>query len=189
MKIFEKLFEHLLAPVLVIIFTPIATIAGSKLTTNNWTQFIEKIPSWIIYTFFVVIIIWFVIILIRKRLKVIEEDNYPILPFISRTPIYGYENIGQLKYARVKWNILHPANPTWVSTNINPNDIEVDTPPICPDCNTEIKEMKNFWGKYVWSCVKCGFKTKSKLSYWIIEEDIKKIAKSEIIRFKKEKRK
>jgi ribosomal protein L37AE/L43A len=64
-----------------------------------------------------------------------------------------------------------------------PHDLDIDTPPRCPKCETEIEQTRSFWGGYVWKCVKCGFQKRNRESYYREGERAEKIARREFEMF------
>ena len=61
--------------------------------------------------------------------------------------------------------------------DIESENIEVEIPPRCPQCKTELEETKKFWGGYKWGCVNCGFTKKNSESWYIERDRVEKIAK------------
>ena len=113
MKTIELLFKNLTIPLLLLILTPIATAIGSKTITGNWRNWFEKIPTWGYIVFVILMGTLFVIVLVKKRLKQISEENESAPPLIVRPPILGYRVIGNLPYKGGKWSILYPNLPHW----------------------------------------------------------------------------
>ena len=82
-------------------------------------------------------------------------------------------------YAGVIWIVRAP-KPSELDLEppeITASDLELETPPRCPKCETEIEQSRSFWGGYVWKCVKCGFHKRNSDSYYREEERARKIAK------------
>ena len=111
-----------------------------------------------------------------------QNKNYPEVEVTAKASSFRpYKSRSVLPYADVKWKVLYPENPTWTDEPVNPDNIEIGIPPICPKCETELNERKNIFGKYVWSCISCEFKTKSPKNFELVKYDIKKIAKRNFI--------
>ena len=92
---------------------------------------------------------------------------------------WGYEDIGNIDHAGVKWRIIAPLPPPpslYRGPDLTPSGIRVRTPPRCPECETQIEESKSFWGGYVWNCPDCDFKKRSKRSYYRVKDNVEKIA-------------
>lgn len=171
----EDLLNNFLYPLLVAFFMPLATILGSQLTTGDYTKWINQIPFLGKVVFIVVIILWLGIILIRKRLKVIEPSGVGAFS-VSR---WGYEDIGAIDFGGVKWRVIAPLPPPpslHRGPDLTPSRIRISTPPRCPVCETKIEESKSFWGGYVWNCPSCDFKKRSWRSYHRVEDSVEKIA-------------
>jgi ribosomal protein L37AE/L43A len=153
------------------------------MNTGSWTIWFARIPRawWIIAGLF--IFVWLLTIAIRKRVKRFRSlDAGPGIS-VSRTPLFGWIPIGTLKYAEVLWKIRAPAPEPmapWTRLNrseISPSCIEVEIPPRCPKCETELEQSHSFWGGCIWKCVQCGFQKRNKDSYYKEEERVEKIAR------------
>jgi ribosomal protein L37AE/L43A len=96
-------------------------------------------------------------------------------------PYGDWMDVGRLNYAGVIWIVRAP-KPPWHQLDAEPisvDDLELQTPPRCPKCETEIEQTQSFWGGYIWKCVRCGFKKRNSESYYREEERAKKIARRE----------
>ena len=168
-------------PLLVALMTPFAFSVISKARTRGWSKWYTYIPMswWMVLALGVPGLIVFAIT--RKRRKRLEELNAgPPIRIVSM-PLFGWVTIGRLTYADVVWLVrAHAPNPIADldrREQVDACTIEVETPPRCPDCETEIEESHSFWGGYVWKCVGCGFKKRSRDSYYDEEERAEKIAR------------
>lgn len=115
----------------------------------------------------------------KKRYGEVQIFNQGSPIVMIRVPPYGWNKIGEFPYKDVIWEIQAPNEYSWRGSysDIEPEDIEVKTPPRCPQCKTELEEKRKFWGGYKWECVSCGF-TKRNSESWYIEKDrAEKIAK------------
>jgi ribosomal protein L37AE/L43A len=182
-KITEIFFEKAVVPLIIIIGTPIATAIVSKIKTGAWGKFFNEIPNYYWYIFIFMGTIWIGILWNAKRRKKIEEENSSSGVMIFSVPFGGYIDFAEIELFKVKWRILLPAPDPYSSfekfdhDNISPKQIEIDTPPRCPKCGTELEERRSFFGKYNWNCVGCGFNTKNSENYYAISEKVKKIVK------------
>jgi len=92
----------------------------------------------------------------------------------------GWVTIGKIDYNGLVWRIIIPA-PAEKSFNPIPlSSIEVEIPPRCPNCETEIEELSNHSGRVVWRCVRCGFKKRNRDGYFTEKHRAEKIARREL---------
>ncbi|MBC7349958.1 MAG: hypothetical protein H5U05_08295 [Candidatus Aminicenantes bacterium] len=181
MKKHHYILEKIALPLLVSFLTPIATSIGSKITTGNWTLLFSKIPLSYKVVFFLLIIFWIIINIVQRKNKNVTSEG-PLISFI-KIPPWGWENIGNISYAGVKWVIIVPAQPLKtlsVHHNISPEDLEIKIPPRCPKCETELEQYKSFIGGFIWKCIACGFKIRSHNDFFKEAERAKKIAKRQL---------
>lgn len=101
---------------------------------------------------------------------------------IQSIPVFGYRTHGIMKFKNVKWRTIVPKKYSWHDTkNTDPDLLEISKIPYCPNCeNMELNENKNVFGRYVWKCIKCGFKTTNKFSASEESENALKLARSAI---------
>jgi ribosomal protein L37AE/L43A len=182
MKIAQFLLDKIVAPLLVVLLTPIIIGIGSKIKTGDWIEWFGLIPNtlWIVFGLF--ILLWIIVIAIRRRVKQLQELDAGPGIFVISTPAFGWITIGKLNYAGVVWRVRAPAPDPWEPFNpskISPSSIEVETPPRCPKCETEIEQSHSFWGGYIWRCVSCGFQKRNRDSYYKESERAEKIARRE----------
>jgi ribosomal protein L37AE/L43A len=180
MKIFDCLLNNIVCPLVVLILAPSLIGILSKLNTGEWMSWFMSIPKiyWgnIGFLFF----LWIIIIIIRIRLKQINKSNTGPMISVIKNPIYGWLNIGAIEYAGALWRLNAPKPGPFIAfepSDVSPSNIEVDLPPRCPKCETELEESKCFFSGYIWKCVKCGFRKKNKNSYYIESERVEKIAR------------
>lgn len=181
----EKFIDKIVYPIIAIVFANLLLLFGGKLFNNNWKSLYNSIPTWVLWTIFGLLFLWLLFVFIRNRLRKLNDDG--TLPFfVVNTPVFGYKIIGILKYKEVKWRVLYPNEPSWEinPSPINPDNIEIKSTPNCPNCEgMELNEHRNFWGQYIWTCIKCGFKKKNgKSAFDESENNVIKLAKSEIAR-------
>lgn len=176
METSEILFKRVLIPLILIMLTPIATALGSKLSTGNWKNWFLSTSKWLWIILISIFILWLFIALIYHRKKYLRELDKPSAGFFS-VPLSGWRTMGKLPYKDVIWDIQVPTELSPSQTD--PSDVEVKTPPRCQKCQTEIEEKRNFWGGFIWTCVRCGFKKRNKDSYYTESDRAEKIAKRE----------
>jgi ribosomal protein L37AE/L43A len=189
MKIIQFLLNRIVAPLVVTLFTPIIIAIASKINNGDWLKLFGLIPNTLWIIFGVLIFLWVIIIAIHNRVKKLQKLDASPGIFIISTPLFGWVNIGILNYAGVLWRVCAPAPAPWESSDplkISPSRIEVDTPPRCPNCETEIEESHSFWGGYIWRCVNCGFKRRNRDSYYRERDRAEKIARREWEKYSQE---
>ena len=177
----EDLLNKLIYPLLVAILTPILASFGSYLNTGDVLNWFNRVPDWGLKVFIGFIGLWIAIVLIRKRFESIKPSGV-VVTSASR---FGYEEIGELDYEGVKWKVIAPLpHPSSFnrSPDLTPSRIRVRTPPRCPECGTKLEESKSFWGGYIWECVGCGFKKRSKESFYTVDDRVEKLAQRDVER-------
>jgi len=182
MRIGEFLIDKIIAPLVVASLTPITISIISKINTGDWAELFGLIPKifWVIFS--ISILAWIAIIVIHKRVKRLQElDSGPGV-FVISQPIFGWVIIAKFNYVGLIWKVRAPATAPWESfdpSSISSSSIEIETPPRCPKCETEIEQEHSFWGGYIWRCVRCGFKKRNRDSYYREQERAEKIARRE----------
>ncbi|MFX0208573.1 MAG: hypothetical protein ACFFDT_21505 [Candidatus Hodarchaeota archaeon] len=175
----EDLLNKLIYPLLVAFLTPLLASLGSYFITGDVLNWFSRIPDWGWNAFVGFIGVWIIIVLIRNRLESIKPSGVRATT-ISR---YGYEEIGEIDYEGVKWKVIAPLpHPSSFnrSPDLTPSRIRVSIPPRCPECGTKLEESKSFWGGYNWECVGCGFKKRSRESYYTIDDRVEKLAQRDV---------
>lgn len=88
-------------------------------------------------------------------------------PISFTIPAHGWREIDVYNFNDVVWPIRVQNDPfglgRWDKSILR---IDVDKPR-CPKCNADLeeKEPKTFLGKYLWTCIGCGFYKKNKESF------------------------
>lgn len=182
MKIIQFFLDKIVAPMLVVLLTPIIIGIASKINTGDWMVWFGIIPktAWIVFG--LVIFLWIIIIAIRSRVKQSQklDADYGVIGI--STPAFGWIPIGKINYAGVVWHVRVPASSPWESFNpsrVPPSSIEIEIPPRCLKCETELEQSHSFWGGYIWRCVGCGFQKRKRDSYYQEGERAEKIARRE----------
>ena len=176
----KRFIDNLVLPSIVIIITPFLIALSSKIGTGNWFNLFSSISIYYRITFFIFVGVWYTIVLVRRRIKFLAEQNSGIPVAFARMPAFGWKTINTLEFSGLIWRLRTPAPEPWKSLNqsqILANDIEIENPPRCPKCKTEIEESRNFWGKYLWECYGCGFKKTNKHSYYREGKRAEKVAR------------
>lgn len=181
MKISVNLREEIIASVIagLLVFLIISVLSTIK--TGNWLKWFYLIPNIIWLISGLIIFSWVVIILVHKRIKKLKRPSAVVFG-IPSPPAFGWRDIGKINYAGVVWKIREPAPDPFGSLipyrRGSPLKIDVETPPRCPNCETELEELESFWGGYIWKCVRCGFRKRSRDSFYREAERVEKLAKS-----------
>lgn len=180
MKVISLLLDKVIAPIVVAFLIPTVTGIGSKASTGNWSEWFASVPSSVWIAVVAVLGVWILTVLVRNRIKYLRRDSHSPISIIS-VPYGGWRNIGKINYADVIWVVRAPVTP-WYELDPKPistHDLDIQTPPRCPKCETEIEQNRSFWGGYNWICVKCGFKKRNSESFYREQERAEKIARRE----------
>jgi len=173
----KEFLKDLAKPLIIALLTLIFGVLGSQLSTDNWMTWIQLVPLSIWLLFVILMFIWITSILVKryKRLHV------PTVLAGVGNYCGRIENIGCIKYKGVSWRIY--ANKTShfdPLDNVTIKNIESEDTPRCPSntCGNELEQNKSFWGGYVWSCPRCGFKMRNKDSFATESRRASSIARS-----------
>jgi ribosomal protein L37AE/L43A/uncharacterized integral membrane protein len=181
-KLFDTFLDAVLLPVLAPIGTLVATAVGSKLSTGDWLTWLRAVPMKVWLILFAVGGIWFVAVLIGRRVRELRAARSHSGPAVFSVPMHGWIELAEFTHTGVLWRVRAPRESTWEledKTSVDPSDIDVATPPRCPRCKTELEESQRFLGGYVWKCVRCGFKRSNKESFYREADRAEKIARRE----------
>jgi len=168
-RIFQLILDRLVFPLFVFILTPIVAIIGSEVSTGEWLGWISKVPTLAYFIVTLVMVLWLSVILVRKRLNYLREQDAGIGIAIVSNPIFGWIELDEIRYKEVIWRTRTPApgiGGSFDPKELSPDAIQVQTPPRCPECQTEIEESHSFWGGYLWRCVQCGFMKRNRDSFY-----------------------
>lgn len=180
-KTAESFLDKVGWPLLVLALGPTVTLIGSKIQAGDWLAWLKMIPSWGYTYFFAVTAAWILLGPIVRRVRHLRQRNLPSIPAIFTVPRWGYVTVGTLNYRDVVWRVRIPAPPPWEGLShreAKAARVDVETPPHCPKCDTELEQTETFFGNYRWSCLRCDFSTKNKLSYFHESMRAEKIAQS-----------
>jgi hypothetical protein len=180
-KTIGSLLEKVLWPLLLLALTPTFTLVGSKLQSGDWLTWLKLIPSWAYWSFFGVIFFLLLVGSIVRRIRHLQEHNLPSLPLFFSIPRWGYWTVGTLTYQDVLWRVRIPAPRPWEGLSreeARSARVNVEIPPRCPKCDTELEEAETFFGNYRWSCLRCGFARKNSMSYYRESIRAEKLAQS-----------
>ncbi len=182
MKVIRFLFDRLLLPLIVALLTPAVLGFASKLRTGEWINLFGRVSPMFWRVFATFIFLWIVVVLVRARLREVRRRNSPPKVLVSGTSLLGWKSVMKVRYAGVMWIVKAPVSES--SSSFNPtkvpaSGIRVVIPPRCPRCGTELEESFSFWGWYVWQCVGCGFRRRSREGFYREGERAERIARRE----------
>lgn len=177
-KVHDQFLDKVVWPLMLLALTPAVTLIGSKVQSGDWLTWLNVIPSWAYTSFFSIVGIWFIGSVIARRLKTLKERNLPSLPLAFTIPQWGYTRVGTLNYKRVVWRVRVPSPAPWQNFSKNDVRVDIETPPHCPKCDTEIEEAETFFGGKRWLCICCGYATKNSISFYHEAVRAEKIAQS-----------
>lgn len=180
-KTTERILDKLVLPLLFVALLPTFTLLGSKLLSGDWLAWFKRVPSWGYSVFVGLIVAGFLLSPVVRRLRRLRKRNLPAAPLFFGVPRWGYVTVGTLNYKNVIWHVQIPAPPPW--KGLTPAEarcaaVDVETPPHCPKCDTEVEETETFFGNFRWSCLRCGFVTKNNMSYYKEVIRAEKLARS-----------
>jgi ribosomal protein L37AE/L43A len=99
--------------------------------------------------------------------------------FVGHISLYGTREF-EVVVGGLRWRLQVPQQPPWQQFDpaaVGIRTIQIDIPPRCPNCGTELEERPRFWGGYLWSCVKCTFVLKRPNNFRNESERVLKIAR------------
>lgn len=148
--------ESTVAQLILLLLGPLAAAVGLRLATGNW-EWLKTVPAWV----------WILLALsilgtawVRGRLKALKEK--PLGFSVISAPAYGWTKIGTLSYKGVKWHVRVPTPGPLFCQPPSSSDVDIQTPPRCPKCETELEESCHMLWGFTWRCVGCGFKKHNK---------------------------
>jgi len=179
MKAVNWLFDKIIVPIIVALLIPIATSIGSKASTGNWLEWFAATPKPVWVTVAIILALWILVSAIHRRIKHLRKENWSPVS-IRFAPSGGWRTIDTIKYAGVIWNVRVPVTDCTFKLKevLTPHDLDIETPPRCPNCRTELEQAQSFWGWYVWKCVHCGFHRRNRERYYKEAERVGKIVRS-----------
>ena len=171
------LLENIFLPILLIVLTPIITGIASKVSTDNWFKLFATTPV-LVWVILAIIFIPWIVFAIHHRIKHLQKENWSPRP-LRFEPSGGWETIYKVEHAGVVWNVRVPVQASTFKRREVPtlNALDIEIPPRCPDCGTELEETKSFWGWYVWKCVNCGFRKRNRDNCFKEERRVIKLAR------------
>ncbi|MBA4377031.1 MAG: hypothetical protein C0401_12790 [Anaerolinea sp.] len=146
----------------------LVVIALPSIFGSSWRVWLSAIPSsalgFIGGTLITVAAMGFWKLFHKREISAASPMSYPR---------GGYHHISTIKYEGVRWNMQSTTPDPWGQHRqgiLGSGDIDVERPPMCPNCPTELLESRTIFGRYRWYCVSCGFVKTSHESYWKVAE-------------------
>jgi hypothetical protein len=163
---------------LIIVLTPILTVLGtligSKVQSGNWLTWLKAMLAGLSTTSLMLIgsglVAVFIAILVFRRISRLKERN---LSLASTFPGWGYTRVGQILHSKVIWRVMVPSDEMTDAFRVT-----VGMPPYCPKCDTELEETGTFFGRYRWTCVRCGFSCKNARRFVYESDRAERLAQS-----------
>ncbi|MFJ7727485.1 hypothetical protein ACIQXV_15140 [Neobacillus sp. NPDC097160] len=182
MKFVKNLLSRIVISIIMNLLNPVITVIVSRIKTGEWFEWLSS-PYFIISTS--LLIVWLIASLIYRRVVVMKRRNDRFFTSFQ-SPTYGWEKIAKVPFRDVIWIIQNPIYSirSYGERNINIDSLEALTPARCPKCETELEEKVNFFGRYKWTCIKCGFNKTNKESMSVESERAVRLVKRE---FEKER--
>jgi hypothetical protein len=150
------------------------------------------IPAWTWYVAGAALVIGLTIYFLIKRAGFVGKKNKKMpMPFLYKPP-GGWKEVGYEEHFKVLWQVRFP-NDSFSRSFDTPSPeqhikkLNIYHSPYCPKCITEVDEKYDFfgnflWGRYVWSCVNCNYKVRSKLKFHEAVEIVDKKVKGGVRR-------
>ena len=174
----ESVGDKLTWLVLTMTLTPVLASVGSKISSGDWLAWANRLPAWGIGAFFLVLSLLVIALLTYRRVARLRERNLPREPEVTSSYTGGYEAIGDVVHAGVKWRVMVPMPDRF---RVLPSHrVKIQTPPRCPQCGAELEEAETFFGSYRWSCIRCSFSVKNAISFEHEVVRAEMLARSEI---------
>ena len=176
--VLKWLLENIFLPILLIILTPIITGIVSKVSTGDSFKLFGTTPV-LVWVILAVIFVAWIAYAIHHRIKNLQKENWSPVS-LRFAPSGGWKTIHTIDYAGVIWNVRVPvqASSFEIKRVLAPHDLDIEIPPRCPSCKTELEQRRSFWWWYDWKCVKCGFQRRNRDSYYEEAKRVGKIARS-----------
>lgn len=187
-KVFKKILDIFLTAFISGISTALVASVISRIRGGSWTKWLEQTSDWVWALFIILFIGGFTFVIVRKRIKGIRESESRGIYTPVSSSAWGYRKVGEIKHAGVIWKILTP-NPSPIQSansyekalsSTAPESIEIDCPPRCPHCKTELEEKQRFLGGYRWICVGCDFSKNNKESFYKEADRAKRLAEARL---------
>lgn len=181
-SLISAIIVGILAKVLVPFVEALPPVAAAIAYLQNT---VWDFPSWVWVATGILIILIALFWLIAKRLITISNKNVKKRLIAFARPRDQWEELGYVEYFKVHWKVRKPSI-NYYSRSLFKEDttqldkIDVEILPYCPSCTTVLEEKHAFLGKYIWKCVGCDFKIRSKKRFNDAAEIVEKRVKGEL---------
>lgn len=150
------------------------------------------IPAWTWYVAGAALVIGLTIYFLVKRAGFVGKKNKKMPMMFLYTPPGGWKEVGYEKHYKVLWRVRFANDPfsrsfDRLSSEQRIEQLNIYHSPYCPKCETEMDENYGFlgnflWGRYIWLCVNCNYKVRSKLKFYEAVEIVDKKVKGGVRR-------
>ncbi|MGM7637612.1 hypothetical protein [Bacillus sp. Hm123] len=164
---------------------PLFTVLMEYIKTGEWA-----LPDW---NWPIIIAVAILLFFLNKFYKKVQRRK-SIRSYRRRSrtisSIGQWDKVAEERFYEVDWSIRVPSHLSYQRVfDANEGDkiinqINVQTPPHCPNCSTDLEEVTSYFGnfflgRYIWKCIACGFKTRSSHDFYETAERVKRIAKGQ----------
>jgi hypothetical protein len=111
---------------------------------------------------YIILIVALLVVVITQKEKIKQKIGSATAPVLHKVDTIAYQDI--------TWDIVAPPQNTLEKqadyAKRLPTIGEARIPPKCPKCGVELEEKKNLILGYTWKCVSCGFKKRSRDTFF-----------------------
>lgn len=145
--------------------------------TGQWTGWLHQVPALSKVGFSVFIIVWIAFVLVRNRLARLQDRDSGVV-IATSSPFQKRRLVAKQTYAGVSWRVVGVSSSILQHrAGLPPDYVEVEIPPRCPECETELEERSQFVRGYTWICPACQFQKKSANSFDVEADRAEKVAR------------
>ena len=137
-------------------------------TSSNLADRIKSLPTKVWTIFVLALMLWFLVLLGLMRARTIRRRS-SFSASVVYVPPFGWEPVAELNHGGVLWTVRAPKTHFVRITEeprIDPQRLNIQTPPKCPECKTELEEDRAFFGGHLWTCIRCEFRKRNKDDYY-----------------------
>jgi hypothetical protein len=169
---FRAFIRHpVVAGILVLIIFSGATALVSMSQTGSYTQLFFMIPWWAWAIIALTLGLVSAVIIATRRYRARSRRSGTTI-FVGRVKVGGsfadyWARVATFTggFQDVMWQYRGRAIEgigSETRPDIDPDSIEVESPPLCPKCLTGLQEKAGVLGGHVWRCVGCGWQRRSR---------------------------
>ncbi len=167
-----------------------ASAVGDALVTRFASGEV-RVSSSILLGVLVAIAIWVVWALLAKAAADRRRRTRGMGVYVAPSQMTEARQIGEYPFAGVKWRVVervHVLDDPF-ERGIHLDRLEVQTPPRCPTCGTELNKSQRYWGSWDWECPGGDFSVRQSRDYELVAHDVLKLVRRDIERNREEKSK